>query len=82
MKDLRREGYKRRHARVEGSPAVGMVEAAASTETLDWQEVADAELGTVITFEGIDLDEQAALELANFGRQLKTPEKEDPGGNA
>ena len=38
-----------------------------------WQEVREGDLTVVITFEGIDLQEQDALEVADFGRGVKGP---------
>ncbi len=40
------------------------------------------ETGLALTFDGINLDEQDALDMENFARGVKEPAKEDPGGKA
>lgn len=48
----------------------------------DWAESGAVETGLTLTFDGINLDEQDALDMENFARGVKEPAKEDPGGKA
>src|SRR5690348_12910053 len=50
--------------------------------TDEWTESGTLDAGVILAFDGINLDEQDALDMENFSRGLKAPVAEDRGGKA